>query len=389
MTNTHTFYRNKIIHGLYLGFLKPIFFLQDPEMVHDYMIRVGAVLGKYSWGRATTRGLFYYENEKLAQDILGIHFKNPIGLSAGFDKDAELTDILPSVGFGFAEVGSITGERCGGNPKPRLWRLPKSESLVVYYGLKNDGCEEIAKRLKGKHFDFPVGISVAATNCRENLVLEKGANDFAKAFKIMEPIGNYLTVNISCPNAEGGQSFTDPQKLDYLFNILDKIPAKKPIFVKIPPDLSYSELDAVLDVIYRHRIDGIVCTNLTKKRDNPKIVAKIIDEDVPKVGGISGKVIKDLSDDVLSYISKKESSNRKDMKDGGRRKKFVLIASGGVFTAEDAYKKIRLGASLVQMITGMIYEGPQVISEINCGLVELLKKDGFTNISQAIGADIC
>jgi dihydroorotate dehydrogenase len=389
MTDTHTLYRNKIIHGLYLGVLKPIFFLQDPEMVHDYMIRVGAVLGKYSWSKAVTKGLFDYESKNLSQDILGMHFKNPMGLSAGFDKDAELTSILPSVGFGFTEVGSITGERCEGNPKPRLWRLPKSESLVVYYGLKNDGCEEIAKRLKGKHFDFPVGISVAATNCGENLDAENAVKDFAKAFRFMEPIGDYITVNISCPNAEGGQSFVNPQKLDYLFNILDEIPTKKPIFVKIPPDLSYSELDAVLDVIYQHRIDGIVCTNLTKKRDNPKIVAKIVDENVPKVGGISGKVIKDLSDDVLLYISKKESRNRKDMKDGRRRKKFVLIASGGVFTAEDAYKKIRLGASLVQMITGMIYEGPQIIGEINRGLVELLKKDGFTNISQAIGADIC
>jgi dihydroorotate dehydrogenase len=373
MTDTHTLYRNKIIHGLYMGVLKPIFFLQDPEMVHDYMIRVGAVLGKYSWGRTITRGLFDYDNEKLSQDILGMHFKNPIGLSAGFDKNAELTDILPSIGFGFAEVGSITGERCKGNPKPRLWRLPKSESLVVYYGLKNDGCEDISKKMNSKHFDIPIGISVAMTNCAENLVLENAIKDFAKAFKVMELIGDYITVNISCPNAQGGQPFIDPHKFDNLFNTLDKISTKKPVFIKLSPDLSHIELDFILEVAHRHRINGIITTNLTKNRDN----LNVIDEHVPDIGGMSGKAVKDLADDTLAYISKKEG------------KKFVLIASGGVFTAADAYKKIRLGASLVQMITGMIFEGPQVISEINRGLVELLKKDGFTNITQAIGADIC
>ena len=367
--------RNKIIHGLYLGILKPIFFRQDPELVHDYMTRVGAVLGKHYFGRAITGSLFDYKNEKLAQNILGITFKNPIGLSAGFDKNAEMIDILPSVGFGFAEVGSITGEKCEGNPKPRLWRLPKSKSLVVWYGLKNNGCEEISKRLRkkldGKHFDIPVGVSVAMTNCSENLNLDNAIEDFSKAFRVMEPIGDYITVNISCPNAQGGQPFIDPQKLDNLFNTLDTIVTKKPVFIKLSPDLSYVELDSILEVVHKHRINGIITTNLTRKRDNPKIV----DENIPKVGGMSGKAVKDLADDVLVYISKKE-------------KNLVLIASGGVFTAEDAYKKIRLGASLIQMITGMIYEGPQVVSEINRGLVELLKKDGFGNISQAIGADI-
>ena len=380
MTNKATLYRNKIIHGLYMHILKPVFFRQDPEKVHDRMTHVGAMLGRYSLGRTITQGLFDYKNEMLSQNVLGINFKNPIGLSAGFDKNAELTDILPSVGFGFAEVGSITGEKCVGNPKPRLWRLPKSESLIVWYGLKNDGCEAIAQKLKNKQFNIPIGVSVAMTNCMDNLVLDNGAKDFTKAFETMEPTGDYITVNISCPNAEGGQSFVDPLKLDYLFVILDKIPTKKPIFVKIPPDLSHAELDAILDVIHRHRIDGIVCTNLTKKRDNPKIKAKIMDEGLPKVGGISGKVVKEMSDETLAYLFKKESERKED-------KKLVLIASGGVFTAEDAYKKIRLGASLVQMITGMIFEGPQVISEINRGLVDFLKRDGLTNISQAIGAD--
>jgi dihydroorotate dehydrogenase len=373
MNENITNYRNKITHSLYKHALKPIFFRNDPESVHDHMTRVGIRLGSFSLGKKLTRGLFGYRNPVLSQDILGIHFENPIGLSAGFDKNAELTDILPSVGFGFAEVGSITGNPCAGNPKPRLWRLPESKGLVVYYGLKNDGCEAIAKRLQGKQFTIPLGMSVAMTNCKENLDLKNAVTDFAKAFSVMEPFGSYITVNISCPNTEGGQPFIAPHKLDYLFDVLDEIPTTKPVFIKLSPDMSRSELDTLLDVARRHRIQGIITTNLTKKKDNPKIV----DKNLPKVGGISGKVVQNIANETLAYIYRKEG------------KRFILIGSGGVFTAEDAYKKIRLGASLVQLITGMIFEGPQVISEINQGLVNLLKKDGFTNISQAIGADIC
>ena len=373
MKDTATFYRNKVIHGIYSNVLKPAFFKSDPEKVHDKMTRVGIKLGAHPLGRAVTAGLFDYENKKLNQKILGMDFKNPIGLSAGFDKNAELTDIIPSVGFGFMEVGSITGEKCPGNPQPRLWRLPKSQSLVVYYGLKNDGCETIFERLKEKHFDIPIGVSVAMTNCKENLALKNAVRDFAKAFKVMEPVASYMTVNISCPNTGGGQPFITPHKLDYLLDIIDDIPTKKPVFIKLSPDLNKAELDAVLNVARSHRVQGIITTNLTKKRDNPKITEK----DVPPVGGISGKVVQDLSDRTLAYIYKKEGE------------RFTLVGSGGIFTAEDAYKKIKLGASLVQIITGMIYEGPQVISEINYGLARLLERDGFSNVSEAIGVDNC
>jgi len=373
MKNTLTSYRNKIIHGLYKGLLKPIFFRQDPEEVHDQMTKVGANLGKYKIGRAMVSGMFDYENAALTQKILGINFENPIGLSAGFDKNGELTDIMPSVGFGFTEIGSITAKKCEGNAKPRLWRLPKSQSLVVNYGLKNDGCEAIAERLRGKKFGIPLGISVAMTNCKENLDLTAAVKDYEKAFRTMEPFASYITVNVSCPNLEHGQPFLAPHKLDYLFDVLDEIPTLKPIFIKMSPDLAKKELANMLDVAWHHRIHGIITTNLTKKRDNQKIM----DEYLPELGGMSGKVVQDAADAMLAFIYKKA------------KKRFILIGSGGVFTAADAYKKIRLGASLVQMITGMIYEGPQVIGEINRGLAELLKRDGYANIHQAIGADNC
>jgi len=373
MDNIGVFTRNRVIKTLYKGIIKPVLFMIDPENVHDRMIRLGSILGSHNFGRALLKKLFSYKNDILHQNIQGLFFENPIGLAAGFDKNAELTDILPSVGFGFAEVGSITGDKCAGNPKPRLWRLPKSQSLVVYYGLKNDGCESIAQKLGYKHFTIPIGISVAMTNCKDNLSIESAIKDFAKAFQIMEPHASYLTVNISCPNTDGGQPFVIPDNLDKLFISLDQIPTDKLIFIKLSPDIREKNLDSILDIIHRHRIHGIICTNLTKDRNNPMI----IDKNIPKVGGFSGRAVQKLSDHTLAHIFRRE----------GRR--YILIGCGGVFTAEDAYKKIRMGASLIQLITGMIYEGPQSISEINYGLVELLKRDGFRTVNDAIGADNC
>ena len=362
----------RVIGSIYRSLLKPVFFAKDPETVHDRMTDVGIFLGKHTASKKVTRALLSYENTKLEQDILGIHFKNPIGLSAGFDKNAELTDILPSVGFGFEEVGSITGEVCVGNPKPRLWRLPKSKSLAVYYGLKNDGCEVISKRLKQKQFAFPVGVSVAMTNIPENADIEKGIEDFAKAFEAMKDIGAYITVNISCPNTCAGQPFVQPENFEKLFDRLDRIPTEKPVFIKISPDIGFEQIDALLAIANRHHVDGVVCTNLTKKRDNPKIV----DEEVPSYGGLSGKIVDDMADAMLEHVYK-HYSNR-----------FILMGSGGVFSAEDAYRKIRLGASLIQLITGMVFEGPQLIGAINRGLVRLLERDGFAHISDAIGVDV-
>jgi dihydroorotate dehydrogenase len=363
--------RNTITRTLYSRMLKPVLFRSDPEKVHDAMVRLGLRLGQTQIGKKLTQTLFFFEDTSLEQVVHGIRFKNPIGLSAGFDKNGELTDIMPSVGFGFVEIGSVTGNRCTGNQIPRLWRLPKSKSLVVNYGLKNNGCEEIAKKLQGKYFSIPVGVNVAMTNCEETLNLRSAVKDFEKAFRVMSPIGDYVTVNISCPNTRGGQQFIQPHKLDYLLDILDEVKVEKPIFIKLSPDLSREQIDAILAVAKQHRVHGIICTNLTKPRDNPNI----IETDIPPNGGISGKAVQDLSDKLLKHIYKKEGA------------RFVLVGSGGVSSAEDAYRKIRLGASLVQLITGMIYEGPQLISEINLGLVQLLKRNGFQNINQAIGVD--
>lgn len=365
--------RNAALGAAYRGLLKPVFFTQDPEKVHDRMTGFGAALGRSGLGRALTRALFSFEHPSLVQTVAGLRFSNPVGLAAGFDKDALLTDILPDVGFGFAEVGSVTGEASRGNSGQRLWRLPKSQSLVVYYGLKNRGCEEIASRLKGKTFRFILGISVAKTNSPDTVEEAAGIADYLKAYRtfLEAGVGNYVTVNISCPNAYGGEPFTDPGKLDRLLSALSAVKKRVPVFLKLPAELPKAQVDEIVDVAGRYGVDGFVCTNLAKSRQN----GNIKEADVPKVGGLSGKVVEPLANDLLSYLYPKV------------RGRFVLIGVGGIFSAEDAYRKVRLGASLVQLITGMIYRGPQLISQINVGLVELLRRDGFENIAQAVGAD--
>lgn len=363
--------RTRVFRWVYAHVMKPIFFRADPEDVHDAMTMVGRFFGSNFVTRWLLARLFSFHDARLEQTVCGIRFANPIGLSAGFDKNARLIDVIPSVGFGFIEIGSITGEPCEGNPRPRLWRLKKSQALVVYYGLKNDGAEAIAARLRGRTFALPVGVSVAKTNCAATVDTAAGVADYVKAYRLLADIGDYTTINISCPNTFGGEPFTDAGKLDQLLTEIDRVPTRKPVFLKLAPDITHEMVDAIIAVCKRHTVHGFVCTNLTKKRDNPLIV----DEEVPEKGGISGPVVRGLADDMIGYVYRATQG------------KYVIIGAGGVTTAEDAYQKIRLGASLLQMITAMIFQGPQVIGEINRGLVALLERDGFATIADAVGVD--
>jgi dihydroorotate dehydrogenase len=363
--------RNSIVRFLYKQLARRIFFLMDPEKIHNYMIAFGRFLGSNPVTRAITAFFFSYSNKTLNQNILGIHFKNPVGLAAGFDKDAKIIGVMKATGFGFTEIGSVTGEPCPGNPGRRLWRLIKSQGLLINYGLNNQGAEEISKRLSHKKFLTPVGTNVAKTNCKATVDVQAGIADYTKAYRLLSNIGDYSVINISCPNAFGGEPFTDPERLESLLVEIKKVPSKKPIFVKIAPDLKEAVVDNILEISLKHGVKGFICTNLTKNRNNQKI----LDKNLPEIGSISGKPIEGLSEKMISYVYKKTKG------------KAVIIGVGGIFSAEDAYRKIRLGSSLVQMITGMIFEGPQVISEINQGLVRLLKKDGFKNISEAVGKD--
>jgi len=363
--------KKSFLRFIYKNILKRIFFLVDPEKIHDRMVFFGRWLGKYGVTRAIVSWFLNYSNPVLEQTILGIKFANPVGLAAGFDKNANLAQIVPSVGFGFAEVGSITGEPCEGNPKPRLWRLKKSESLVVNYGLKNDGSEAISKRLTNMNFQIPIGVNIAKTNNSETADAKAGIADYLKAYRLMSGVGDFHVINISCPNTYGGEPFSESNLLKALLSDLEKIRVAAPVLLKLSPDLSHEQIDLILNVAEHLGVNGYVCSNLLKKRNNPKIV----DADAPDVGGISGRVAEDKANEQIRYIYRKTN------------KQAVIIGCGGIFSAEDAYRKIRLGASLVELITGMIFEGPQLIGEINFGLAHFLKKDGFNNISEVVGID--
>jgi len=355
--------RNFVIGGIYTSFVKKICFMFDAEKMHMLFADIGKILGRYKASRFLSRILFDYGNATLEQKIMGINFRNPIGLSAGFDKNAELPDIMNEIGFGFAEVGSITMEECLGNPGKRLARLPDSGSIWVNLGLNNIGAKAVHSKLKNRRFGMPIGISIAKTNCRRTADTKEGMKDFVLAVKELKDIGDYITLNVSCPNTFGGLPFHKPALYEKLIKKISKLKVKKPIFVKLSPDIKRRDIDRIISISRRFGISGFICSNLTKENEK-------------KSGGFSGKLVEKKANSLLEYIYKKT------------RGKFVLIGSGGIFSAEDAYKKIRLGASLVQIFTGMIYKGPSLMSDVNIGLAKLLKADGYTNISQAIGKGI-
>lgn len=363
--------RDDVIGWLYRRALKPIFFQFDPELIHDRMIATGISLGRFPLTRWMTRLMFGYSNNILQTTVAGMRFVNPVGLSAGFDKEGKLIDILPAVGFGFTEIGSITGSPSTGNAKPRLWRLPKSRSLVVHYGLNSSGSAKIASRLSGKASAVPLFVSIAKANHPDFDSDESGIVDYVRAATNLRGIGQARVINISCPNTTGGEPFYDPARLEKLLAALTMMIHEVPTFMKLPAEQTEGEYDNIIAVAQRHGITGFICTNLAKRRDNPAI----LDAQVPPRGGLSGKVVETDADRVLQYVYRKTEG------------KMPLIGVGGIFSAEDAYRKIRSGASLVALVTGMIYQGPQLIGEINRGLVRLLQRDGFSSVAEAVGSE--
>lgn len=314
----------------------------------------------------------------LQQKIAGITFDGPMGLAAGFDYEARLTQILPSIGFGFQTIGTITNLPYGGNPRPMLGRLPKSKSLMVNKGFKNDGAIKTAEKLKHLTFRIPVGISIGKTNGQKLKETQKTAiADILQAFEVFEKtnIKNaYYELNISCPNLFGNITFYPPKNLDELLSAVDGMKISKPIFIKMPINETDSQTLKMLEVISHHKITGVIFGNLQKNRNDSSLnkdeVAKF------KVGNFSGKPTQKRSDELIELAYKNYG------------KKLIIIGCGGVFSTQDAYRKIKLGASLVQLITGLIYEGPLLVAKINQELPDLLKKDGFSNISEAVGVDL-
>jgi len=353
---------------IYRNVLKPIFFRMDPEDIHDRFTLLGSVLAKTPPTRFVINKICRFDHPMLETSVDGIQFKNPKDLAAGFDKNAKLWNILPDVGFGFAELGTVTPQSYEGNPKPRLARLPKDESIIVNYGLKNDGAQVIRARLAGKRFRIPIGISIARTNTK--MSLNDAVKEYATAFRTMHPIGSFTTINVSCPNTSDGRTFCSPDLLEPVLKAISKEKHTKPVYVKFKSDINGKELKDSLELIDNQKwVSGVILSNLRMDRScliTPK------EEWAHLKGHLSGRPTRTLS---LGQIKTARKITDK-----------TIIGVGGIFTAEHAYEKIREGASLVQMVTGLIYEGPRVVGRINKGLVELLKRDGFSSIKEAVGS---
>lgn len=358
---------------MYERIFKPILFRLDPERVHDFFVGFGRVLGSNFLTRGIVGAICRYENPVLRTKVAGIEFANPVGLAAGFDKDVNLTGIMPAVGFGFMEVGAVTRYPYEGNPKPRLLRLPADKSLIVYYGLKNIGAEAIARKLQGEKFNIPVGLNIAKTN-HADIKGEKSIEDYVETYRILGKYFAYVTLNVSCPNAQDGCMFQEPQLLDQLLAAFAKEVKICPIFLKISNHLTFAEVDQILAVVKKYPlVDGFVVGNLSKRRDILKLHSSSERLDMLPQGGISGQPVRELSTNLIRHIYKQTAG------------KYVIIGLGGIFNADQAYEKIKAGASLVQIITGLIYGGPLAVRRINQGLVERLAKDGYKNISDAVG----
>ncbi|MEK7501638.1 MAG: quinone-dependent dihydroorotate dehydrogenase [Patescibacteria group bacterium] len=338
---------------LYKRLLKPILFHFDPEAVHDFFTSTGEFLGKNIITRSFVGAIYNYRGPNISKVVDGIKYRTPILLSAGFDYNGHLSRILGSIGLGGEEVGSVTARPCDGNSKPRLTRLPRSRSILVNKGLRNDGVDAIVKRLKKTpcEKDFVIGISIARTNDAQSAPIQAGIDDYVYSFKRLneENIGNYYTINISCPNAFGGESFASPELLERLLSALKKIPCSKPIYVKMPINIPWEQFHSLLKVIDAFSLNGVVIGNLNKDynsldfRDEAPAVFK---------GGLSGKPCRQLSTELI----------RKTRESYGKR--FTIIGVGGIMSPETAKERFGAGADLIQLITGMIFEGPGLIKRI-------------------------
>lgn len=354
---------------VYKKIVKPILFKFDEEQVHSKAINTGKLLNKSN----ITDLLFNYKNTILVQNINGIEFKNPIGLAAGFDYNGILNNYLNQLGFGFSTVGTVTYKNYTGNTPPRLVRLPESKALLVNKGFKSQGAQMIYDRLKNTNLlDSCVGVSIGSSNLPEVNTLQKAIDDYIQTFKLFSKLQDikYFELNISCPNTIIKESFAKPQNFEPLLSKISQLNVSKPIFVKMPNEISIDDNFKLIDIALKYKINTFIFSNLVKNRANNYLSNTDRHRIQNLKGNISGKPAFENS---TKLISQTRSKFKKDVN---------IIGCGGIFTFEDALIKLQSGADLLQLITGMIYEGPQIASNINQKLVKYCVQKGYSNINQ-------
>jgi dihydroorotate dehydrogenase len=362
--------------NFYARFIRPLLFQLDAELVHDKILRAGEFAGSIRPIRSTFSALFGFSDPRLQTEVCGLKFLNPVGLGAGWDKNGRAVNLLSAMGFGHLEVGSISRYASAGNPRPRLFRLPLDRALVVYYGLPNNGSAAAAARLKNTRLPIPLGINVAMTNHGAAAPPESEEDviaDYVYSVQRLKDAGDYVCLNLSCPNTRDGREFFEGrQRISRLLQALSGLNIRCPVFLKISPAGGIRRIEEVLQAVEgQSLVSGFVFNSPPGKPDSLVTPRRVV-EVMP--GAVCGKPIERHNNEYIGQMYARMDRSR-----------YKIIGSGGVFTAEDAYRKICLGASLVQLVTGLVFEGPGVAKKINQGLLRLLKRDGFTSLSEAVG----
>jgi dihydroorotate dehydrogenase len=345
---------------MYKWLIRPLFFSVDAEKIHHFVFKTLKSVSKIPGITPSLRGLYSVADTRLEKRILGIVFKNPVGLAAGFDKDAKLIDELDSLGFGFIEIGTVTPLPQSGNDKPRLFRLPQDQALINRMGFNNEGAEAAMRRLKGKKSNIIVGGNIGKNKVTPN---ESALNDYAQCFEILFPYVDYFVLNISSPNTLGLRELQDKEPLRKLLLHVKQLsaskPVHKPLLLKIAPDLLDSQLDDIIEILKETKLDGVVATNTTISRAG----LSTNDADVQAVGngGLSGKPLTKRATHVISYLRQKLGPD------------YPIIGVGGIMSTADALEKLKAGADLIQIYTGFIYEGPGFVKQINKAILQNLK----------------
>ena len=353
---------------MYKAIIRPILFKADPEKIHGFVSSSLSFFGKFALTRRLLKSLYGYSHPMLRTEVAGMKFDNPMGIAAGFDKECRLIEIMPSLGFGHIEVGAITRNEQPGNEKPRIFRLPKDLALINRMGFNNMGADRAAGKLRAvKHKKLIVGLNIGKS---KDTSLEEAYLDYLYTYEKLYDFADFMTINVSSPNTQGLRKLQDKSSLLKIIKTLQKANRKnKPLFVKVSPDLTWEELDEFVDVCMQTKISGVIAVNGTVSR-------KGLRTKINEAGGLSGRPLTRTATEFIRHIYKKTKG------------KLPIIGVGGVFTAEDAYEKIKAGASLVQVYTGFIYEGPMMAKNINRWIVGFLKRDGFRNVREAVGIDV-
>jgi dihydroorotate dehydrogenase len=344
--------------------LKPLLFALPPETAHRATHRLLRGI-QHTPVEDALRERYAVEDDRLHTEAFGLDFENPVGVAAGFDKNGEVPSALTALGFGHVEIGGVTAERQSGNPRPRLFRLPEDGALINRMGFNNEGADRIGARLDEADLpDAPVGVNIGKS---KSTPLEDAGDDYRYTYDRVADAGDYFVVNVSSPNTPGLRELQNRESLERILGGLVDAGAD-PLLVKLSPDLAAPAIDEALAVVDDLDLDGVVATNTTVDRPeglrNPSRVER---------GGLSGKPIEERATGTIGFIA-----DRTDV---------PIVGVGGVTDAEGAYRKIRAGASVVQLYTGLVYEGPSLARDITSGLLELLERDGFGSVEDAVGVD--